>query len=103
MLNFLKGMYDFFLKPQDKFIRYIENKAFQFFFSLIKRYKFNKFNAYINDLELENNLKRIFWSKNYLHITANMGLSTQLFTLSLMSLFNLEFYFFTLYFLNFYF
>jgi len=32
MLNFLKGMYDFFLKPQDDFIRYIENKAFQFFF-----------------------------------------------------------------------
>jgi len=32
MLNFLKGIYDFFLKPQDDFIRYIENKAFQFFF-----------------------------------------------------------------------
>jgi phosphatidylglycerophosphate synthase len=94
ILNFLKGMYNFFLNPQDKFIRYIENKAFQFFFSLIKRYKFNKFNAYINDLELENNLKRIFWSNNYLHITANMGLSTQLFILSLMILFNLEFYFF---------
>jgi phosphatidylglycerophosphate synthase len=91
MLNFLKGMYDFFLNPQDKFIRYIENKAFQFFFSLIKKYKLK---SYINDLELENKLKEIFWHKNYLHITANMGLSTQLFILSLMILFNLEFYFF---------
>jgi phosphatidylglycerophosphate synthase len=91
MLNFLKGIYDFFLKPQDDFIKYIENKAFQFFFSLIKKYKLK---SYINDLELENKLKEIFWHKNYLHITANMGLSTQLFILSLMSLFNLEFYFF---------
>jgi len=91
MLNFLKGIYDFFLKPQDDFIRYIENKAFQFFFSLIKKYKLK---SYINDLELENKLKEIFWHKNYLHITANMGLSTQLFILSLMILFNLEFYFF---------
>lgn len=91
MLNFLKGMYDFFLKPQDDFIKYIENKAFQFFFSLIKKYKLK---SYINDLELENKLKEIFWHKNYLHITANMGLSTQLFILSLMILFNLEFYFF---------
>ncbi len=91
MLNFLKGIYDFFLKPQDDFIRYIENKAFQFFFSLIKKYKLK---SYINDLELENKLKEIFWRKNYLHITANMGLCTQLFILSLMILFNLEFYFF---------
>jgi len=91
MLNFLKGIYDFFLKPQDKFIRYIENKSFQFFFSLTKKYKLK---SYINDLELENKLKEIFWNKNYLHITANMGLCTQLFILSLMILFNLEFYFF---------
>jgi phosphatidylglycerophosphate synthase len=91
VLNFLKGTYDFFLKLQDDFIRYIENKSFQFFFSLIKKYKLK---SYINDLELENKLKEIFWHKNYLHITANMGLSTQLFILSLMILFNLEFYFF---------
>jgi phosphatidylglycerophosphate synthase len=91
MLNFLKGIYDFFLKPQDDFIRYIENKAFQFFFSLIKKYKLK---SYINDFDIENKLKEIFWHKNYLHITANMGLSTQLFILSLMILFNLEFYFF---------
>ena len=91
ILNFLKGMYYFFLNPQDKFIRYIENKAFQFFFSLIKKYKLK---SYINDFYIENKLKELFWHKNYLHITANMGLSTQLFILSLMILFNLEFYFF---------
>jgi phosphatidylglycerophosphate synthase len=91
MLNFLKGMYDFFLKPQDDFIRYIENKTFKLFLNLVKK---NKFNGYVNDFDIENKLKEIFWSNNYLHITANMGLSTQLFILSLMSLFNLEFYFF---------
>jgi phosphatidylglycerophosphate synthase len=91
MLNFLKGMYDFFLKPQDDSIKYIENKTFKLFLNLIKK---NKFNGYSNNFDIENKLKEIFWSNNYLHITANMGLSTQLFILSLMSLFNLEFYFF---------
>lgn len=92
LVNFLKKLYNILLEYQDNFIRSLENKMFNLVFYLVSLRK-NKKN--FNDIEIiKEKMKEIFWSKFYLHITANMGLSTQLFILSLLILFNMEFYFF---------
>lgn len=72
--KFLKNIYDFFLGFQDKSIEKIENVIFE----LISRKK---------DIQTAKNL---FWNKRYLNVTANMGLSTQIFILGLLVLFGLE-------------
>ncbi len=87
LVNFFKNLYDIFLGYQDKFIRAFESKLFNFVVKLYEK-KFNNIEV------IKQRMKEIFWSKFYLHITANMGLSTQLFILSLLILFNMEFYFF---------
>jgi len=70
----LEKLYEILLGYQDKFIIFIENVIFEKL-----SYKSKK-----------ENLKVVFWNKNYLHFTANMGLSTQLFILGVLILFNLE-------------
>lgn len=89
----LKKIYDYLLGYQDKLITYFENKTYVFLLNL----GFSKSKAeYILASENHKNLKyfeNLFWKKEYLNITANMGLSTQLLILGILLIFNMEFYF----------
>lgn len=91
LLNLLKKIYQIFLGIQDNFIRYLEIKVFQIIYDLINKLKKMEYSLGFN---IEKKLKEIFFAKYYLHITLNMGLSTQLFILSIFILFNKEIYFF---------
>lgn len=92
LINFLKKLYNILLEYQDNFIRAFENKIFNFGFYLFSLRKYDK---NFNDIKIiKEKMQEIFWNKFYLHITANMGLSTQLFVLSLLIIFKMEFYFF---------
>ncbi|MFN3995436.1 MAG: CDP-alcohol phosphatidyltransferase family protein [bacterium] len=81
----LEKIYNFLLGYQDKLIIFLENKIYNF---LLKFRYSKKFSQNVSD-QFEN----LFWKKEYLNITVNMGLSTQLLILGILIIFNLEFYF----------
>jgi len=91
LISLLKNIYKIFLEPQDKFIRFFENIVFQVIYTIINKFKSKDCVLCFN---MQKKIKEVFFAKFYLHITANMGLSTQLFILSALILFNKEFYFF---------
>lgn len=93
-LNLLKQIYKVFLEPQDNFIRFFENNIFQIVYDVIKKIKKFKSKDCVLYFNIEKKMKEVFFAKFYLHITANMGLSTQLFILSVLVLFNKEIDFF---------
>jgi len=74
ILFLLEKLYEFLLGYQDKAIIFIENLIFE----------------RLNSKNNKENLETVFWNKNYLHFTVNMGLSTQLFILGILVLFDLE-------------
>ncbi|MFN4220511.1 MAG: CDP-alcohol phosphatidyltransferase family protein [bacterium] len=81
----LEKIYNFLLGYQDKLIIIIENKIYNFLLEFRYSKKFSQNAA--------DQFENLFWKKEYLNITVNMGLSTQLLILGILIIFNLEFYF----------
>ncbi|MEN3015640.1 MAG: CDP-alcohol phosphatidyltransferase family protein [bacterium] len=71
LCKLLSKLYEFLLGYQDKSIYWLEENIFK---------KIDKTNKYTH----------VFWNKNYLNLTVNMGLTTQLFILGILILLNKE-------------